>query len=443
MINAFKPIFLIAIGVLAVSLVCPGSGQAFTAGVPAAIIQLPENENAIIVEKKSQMLYVYSSQKGAKNPVFQSACSTGANPGPKLKAGDKKTPEGIYFLKHEFEDRYLTAVYGKKAFTSDYPNFLDLRLGKQGSAIWLHGTDKHLKPKDSNGCVALENKNIIALADYIHLDATPLVIVEQIDYTSMDKLQNIQEQVSGFIAAWARALAGDDYHDYLSFYDAVYLPDISWWEDWCRLRNKGLAKKKNPWIILNNTGMYAHSGVIVVLTDISLAIGSPGDIEQSVYLGKRQLFIRQTSSGPAIIGDLFQKKPKRLYPGQTPLIAGARKLFQGQSADVAVVKTVEQWLAAWSAKNMTRYADFYASNFECDGLGKKAWVKRKKKLAQKYDYISVTGKDYKVVPRRDGYEVSFVQNYRSSGFSTQGRKQLKLVEQDGEWKIFRENWKGR
>ncbi len=125
------------------------------------------------------------------------------------------------------------------------------------------------------------------------------------------------------------------------------------------------------------------------------------------------------------------------------MIAGARKLFQGQSADVAVVKTVEQWLAAWSAKNMTRYADFYASNFECDGLGKKAWVKRKKKLAQKYDYISVTGKDYKVVPRRDGYEVSFVQNYRSSGFSTQGRKQLKLVEQDGEWKIFRENWKGR
>ncbi|WP_242637491.1 L,D-transpeptidase [Desulfobacter hydrogenophilus] len=42
-----------------------------------------------------------------------------------------------------------------------------------------------MKPTDSNGCVALENKNIIALSDFIHLDATPLIIVEQIDSTSL------------------------------------------------------------------------------------------------------------------------------------------------------------------------------------------------------------------------------------------------------------------
>ena len=448
MISTVKPKILI--GALALTFYLARFGladfgsQVFAGQLPAALIKLPENENAVIVEKKTQQLYIYSSQAGARNLVFQAPCSTGSVPGPKLKAGDKKTPEGIYFLKDSFEDRYLTAVYGKKAFTSDYPNFLDLRLGKQGSAIWIHGTDKPLIPMDSNGCVALENKNILALADYIHLDATPLIIMEEVDYTSINKLKHLREQIEGFLDAWGRALSGSDYHKYLSFYDASYLPDISWWEDWTRLRNQFVAKKQMvPRIIFENTGIYSQGGIVVVLADLKLAADASGERGQAVYLGKRQLFIRQAANGPVIIGDLFQKKAKELQCGQVPLVAGARVLFQDQFADEAVVKTVEQWLAAWSAKNMTRYAYFYAKNFVCDGLGKTAWVKRKKRLAQKYDYISVTGKDYKVVPRKDGYEVSFVQDYKSSGFSTQGKKHLKLVRQDGEWKIFRENWKGK
>lgn len=76
-------------------------------------------------------------------------------------------------------------------------------------------------------------------------------------------------------------------------------------------------------------------------------------------------------------------------------------------------------------------------------MGETAWVKRKKKLARKYYYILVTGKNFKAFPTKDGYTVSFVQYYKFSDFSTQGRRQLKLVRQDGEWKIFRENRKGK
>ena len=113
------------------------------------------------------------------------------------------------------------------------------------------------------------------------------------------------------------------------------------------------------------------------------------------------------------------------------------------AADDAVIDTLEQWLAAWSAKDMVEYAAFYASDFYSDGLGKKAWVRKKKKLAKRYDYISVTGKDFKVVQKKDGYVVSFLQNYKSSGYSAQGRKKIKLVKKGGVWKIYRENWKGK
>ena len=440
MINKTKLTIPMGVMIIAVCLVWFYPGTALAASVPRALIQIPENENAVIVEKKSQMLYVYSEKKGLGSPTFQAPCSTGANPGPKTRAGDKRTPEGVYFLKDEFEDRYLTPVYGEKAFPSDYPNFLDLRLGKQGSAIWIHGTDKTLKPTDSNGCVALENKNIIALSDYIHLDATPLIIVDQINYTSIDTLTLIRKKINRFLEQWAKALTAQSYHAYLSFYDQSYLPDISWWEAWLSIRDKADAQHTDGLeIVLENIGVYAQGGVVVVLCDMSLSRNAGSKI----YLGKRQFFIRHGTAAPLIIGDFFQAKDKAFNSGEPPLLAASRTLFQDESTDNLVVETVQQWMAAWSSKNMDKYARFYTSDFVCEGMGKTAWVKRKKKLARKYDYILVTGKNFKAFPTKDGYTVSFVQCYKSSGFSNQGRKQLKLVRQDGEWKIFRENWKGK
>jgi len=156
--------------------------------VPASIVKLPENENAIIVEKKSQTLFLYTYKAGDLFVQLKVPISTGEEYGIKLKAGDKKTPEGVYFLKDEYEDKYLTPIYGKKAFPTDYPNLIDKRVGKNGSAIWIHGTNKKLKPMDSNGCIALENSNILKLSDYVKLDSTPVIMVEEIQTIDREML---------------------------------------------------------------------------------------------------------------------------------------------------------------------------------------------------------------------------------------------------------------
>ncbi|WDP85924.1 MAG: L,D-transpeptidase family protein [Desulfobacter sp.] len=246
----------IAMFITVCQFVFPGAALAGEASLPAALILMPQNENAIIVEKKPQTLYVYSGHQDRIDMAFKVDCSTGEVAGPKTKAGDKKIPEGIYFLKDEFEDRYLTPVYGKKAFPSDYPNLLDLRQGKQGSAIWIHGTDKTLKLMDSNGCIALENENIMALSEYIHLDATPLIIVEQINHLPLARLGEQKKRILALIQAWTQALETGSYHQYLAFYDSGYLPDISWWESWLQARNNAKSLNQVFKIQLENTGIY-------------------------------------------------------------------------------------------------------------------------------------------------------------------------------------------
>lgn len=402
--------------------------------LPESIISLPENENAILVEKATQMLYVYSLEDGKIEARFKASCSTGEVSGPKKKAGDKKTPEGIYFLLDEYEDRYLTPIYGKKAFPSDYPNFLDLRQGKEGSAIWIHGTDKPLKPMDSNGCIALENNNILSLDDYIQLNSTPLIIVEKSLKIDSVVQRHREEEIRKMLSNWIQSMETGSYHQFLSFYGDEYVPDISWWEDWLGVRKKSSRDRVGLRAEMANVGIYTHGNMVVVLHDFVLSLE-----KEKIKIGRRKLFMEKSANGYKIVGDVFQDKSKSHKIIHVSLVAAARKLVR--TREISVQETIQKWMAAWSSKDMDAYAGFYAEEFHSDGLGKRAWVKRKRKIARKYNYITVTGKDFRIKKNEGDYDVSFMQNYESSGFSTQGTKHLKFVKKGGLWKIYRENWK--
>ncbi|RLC24099.1 MAG: hypothetical protein DRH93_05480 [Deltaproteobacteria bacterium] len=403
---------------------------------PSSIIKLPENENAILVEKKTQTLFLYTSKTPDLFVGFQAACSTGETVGVKQKAGDKKTPEGIYFLYDEYEDKYLSPIYGEKAFPTDYPNFIDKRAGKNGSAIWIHGTNKKLKPMDSNGCIALENHNIIKLSDYVNLNSTPVIIVEEIDKIDKAALIKQEKNITALLGRWIKAIEKGSYHDYLSFYSSQYLPDISWWEQWFEIRK--LADKLDSSLIISadRTGIYYHNHIFVVLFDYSLMFK-----DKKILIGKRELFLEEQSKNYKIIGDTFQSILKNFQTVNSPLLAAADMLVQPIAKKDLVLETVNQWLSAWSARDMDKYAGFYAANFYSDGMNKKRWVQRKRAIAKKYNFINVLGRDFKVKHKKKTCEVTFFQEYESSGFSTQGTKKLKLVNKGGLWKIYQESWK--
>ena len=404
---------------------------------PGAIIELPENENAIIVEKKTQTLFLYTLKDGELLIDFKAPCSTGEIEGIKQKAGDKKTPEGIYFLNDEYEDKYLSPIYGKKAFPTDYPNFIDNKAGKNGSAIWIHGTNKELKPLDSNGCIALENSNILKLSNYINLDSTPVILLQTIKMVDKDTLLNHKTDILNMISQWINALETGSYHDYLSFYSSKYLPEISWWENWYKLREKN-DRGKSEFALevkIDKVGIYHHDQVFVSLFEYYLELE-----DQRVLLGKRKLFLEYENGKYKIIGDVFQKIAKNFQSQKYPLIAAA-KVFNAPDKKDLVLKTIHKWLTAWSTKDMDKYASFYADNFYSDGLNKKKWIKKKQKLANKYDFINVSGQAFEIKFIKQMCEVVFFQEYESSGFTTQGTKKLKLVNKGGLWKIYQESWK--
>ena len=429
---------------------------------PSGIIKLPENENAILVEKKNQTLFLYGSKSGELQIQYKIPCSTGEMSGVKHKAGDRKTPEGVYFLKDEYEDQYLSPIYGAKAFPLDYPNLMDKRTGKDGSAIWIHGTNKVLKPMDSNGCIALENSSILKLAESITLDSTPVILVEELGKTDEETLIKQEQEISLMMDQWLQSVERGSYHDYLSFYADEYLPEIEWWTKWMEIRSPGSGFK----IERDRTGIYYHDHVFVAVFDYFLTKDN-----EKILLGKRKLFLEKKGQAYKIIGETYQNISKEFLTAQTPLLAAALKTIKPVSipevletkpqqiaakssqevnpsreakpvpATRPVQETVNQWLTSWSAKDMDKYASFYANNFYSDGMDKKRWIERKKNIAGKNKFIKVTGKNVQIKQTNDTCEVVFFQDYKSSGLSTQGIKKLNLINKGGSWKIYQESWK--
>jgi hypothetical protein len=176
----------------------------------------------ILVEKSSQRLFIYKFD-GDYELVATYNCATGENLGDKRVSGDRKTPEGIYFFTKAVGEQYLTSTYGVRAFPMNYPNLMDIRRGKGGNNIWVHGTNEVLEERSTNGCIVLGNGDVAQLDSYIKLWNTPIIVEEQLKYEDRSTLlhqgQLLLETINGWSQAWSRK----DLERYLSYYTSLPL----------------------------------------------------------------------------------------------------------------------------------------------------------------------------------------------------------------------------
>jgi lipoprotein-anchoring transpeptidase ErfK/SrfK len=414
----------------------------------------------LLVEKATQTMWVYAYEDVPRE-VARFACSTGKQVGRKRVSGDAKTPEGVYFFTTVHEDAQLSPIYGIRAFPIDYPNLMDRIAGRTGSAIWLHGTNKPLIDRDSNGCVAMDNRDIQKVTEYISLHRTPLIIVDRIRTAPFEASKALGEKARARLAAWAEALSSGTYHDYVGFYHPEFVPDITWWSQWNATRGEGLrAEIREPMV-------FRHDGRLVVLFDLQLVRDG-----RRVPAGTKKLFFSAEGRELAIVGESFQGLPVETDGHPVLLAAGrletvpepapaserapelARETIPASAAaggapvpaaarlsDREIQSLLDGWLAAWSDMDIERYGDYYARDFRARGMGREDWLRYKDELNRKYEFIRVTGKNVKARPAGDDRaRVSFVQRYESDRYQGVGMKQLILKREGGEWKIFRETF---
>lgn len=394
------------------------------------------SEYVLVVEKETQSLFLFEIASSPKK-IHQWACSTGKQIGAKTRSGDGKTPEGIYFFTAVHEDKELAPIYGIRAFPTDYPNLLDRLAERTGSAIWLHGTNKPLKARDSNGCIALDNADLENVGKYISLNRTPIIVVDKLDYEAFEPKTALREDVLELVHGWTDAVENGTYQDYVRFYDPEYVPDIAWWSEWYKIKKRFRDTDAAIQVEARNIAIYKHKAVVVVLLDQYVRFS-----DRDIPAGTKKFFLSDKGDGLRIIGENYQSLPDD-YPaggGENPLLVAAGDLRIPGPDAAEIEQMLEEWLKAWSSMDVDDYGSFYAKDFRSQGMDKESWLAYKKRLNKKYDYIRVSKRDLETEIDEDRSKVTFVQNYESSGFQASGLKTLLLKRENGEWKIFRETW---
>lgn len=337
----------LALGVLlwAMQLWLPGGSLGDTGTrvdwVPDVLVMFPQGaqerpgdiRRAIVVEKATQRLSLYTHQEGRYHQVFNFACSTGKAPGGKQKSGDKKTPEGVYFFTKHHPRRELTAIYGSRAFPMDYPNALDRQQKRSGYAIWMHGTNKPLKARDSNGCIVLRNEDIDRLVPHIVLRQTPIIVVEKVSLAPAGWGTAVARQLWTFIGNHYGALQSGSQTVYEDAYGAR-ASSFTWWPQWQALLQRAALQGLRPKINLDKGAVFRVGDVYVVTFREAVATQ-----RGQAILGTKKLFVQDCGDHFEILTESYLLL-KRKVDGETDIYPGIAALQEltGRGAHVDLKK---------------------------------------------------------------------------------------------------------
>lgn len=404
--------------------------------IPDSLISLGSEDGrayAILVEKESQSLMVYE-HKDTFSLKHKFPCSTGEVAGKKRKSGDRKTPEGVYFLTKAFEKKDLSATYGSRAFVMDYPNFLDRKFNRGGNNIWLHGSDKPIKSRDSNGCVVMANDDLERLARCIQLNRTPIIIKQELNMVQAESRLADKNSLTSFLEDWQSAFVTGDRIKYGACYSKPSGDFDALWRVWNRVRITWKRAQIPFDIRLQNLTLVRDNPCVVALFDQSARLGAHLSV-----VGTKKLFLEKKGKSWKIVGEEYQPGDSG-HESNRLLTTALNHLDQRHRDHRAIGDLVAEWADAWSSKDTRQYRACYDLSFRARGMDLSAWMRYKERLNERYDSIRVWVEDLKIQQGPERSTVTFLQRYHSSGYQSVGIKRLRLRRVGGTWKIDREIW---
>ncbi len=190
--------------------------------IPTQLLQLsPRNKHVIAVDASRARLYLFENTALGLRLVADHYVSLGKAGVNKAVEGDARTPLGVYFVTSTLNPSKLKDFYGSGALPINYPNPVDLRQGRTGGGIWLHGTPPEQfsrAPRATDGCIVLSNPDLAWLARTVEIRTTPVVVAPSLQWVQPKALDLDRAEFQRALAKWVADKSGGQIAPLLSWY---------------------------------------------------------------------------------------------------------------------------------------------------------------------------------------------------------------------------------
>ena len=229
------------------ALVVPANSLA-DRGLPASLIRLPESVTTVFIAETSTAEFHRFLRSDNDITYSESTYMSIGEEGPgKQRSGDKRTPLGVYFITEQLDTSKLHEKYGATAFPLDYPNAWDQHANRDGDGIWVHGMyagGGQRPERDTDGCIALPNKDLLMLASDFKDNVTPVLVTRKVDWGKAPENDSLRSELENRIAEWVDSKANGDLFTYLS----LYSEDFGRWEmdkaEWSSFKLQTVAQRE-------------------------------------------------------------------------------------------------------------------------------------------------------------------------------------------------------
>ncbi len=190
--------------------------------LPSQFLKIsPQSRTAIAVDAAKSRLYLFTNGPAGLKLTGDYYVSVGKAGTIKSQEGDQRTPLGVYYITSNLDTKTLNEFYGAGAMPLNYPNILDIKRGKSGGGIWLHGTPPQnyaRPPRSTDGCLVLSNPDLLTLIRQVSVGATPVVVSSQLVWKPAAQLQTQAQSFESALKAWREAKQTGDVSKVLGFY---------------------------------------------------------------------------------------------------------------------------------------------------------------------------------------------------------------------------------
>jgi murein L,D-transpeptidase YafK len=420
----------------------------------------------VAVDKQAQQLTAFERQSPMR--VFaEYPITSGKATGDKLREGDHKTPEGVYFVTRHITSGLDFTLYGKEAYPVNYPNPVDRLRKKTGGGIWLHGKGIPLAPRDTLGCVAMNNEDIAALGRKIDI-GQPVAFASTLSAQSVPSAGRSADiaRLDALVRDWAESWSARSARLF-DFYDAEAYT-LSGSGDfqafraqkerlfkalvWVRTSVSEVQILEGPgyWVTWFNQDYQASNLATSGTRRLYWQKDSRGEfrIVGMEWLPGLQSPVRLAARGQAELPAAAPEPVRLAVP--VPVAAADKKAVEkaapdapdgnGLAQDEALL-ILEQWRSSWERGIVEDYARFYTHDAKQDGRGLKQFLARKKHFWSTAKPGSVVLEDITLTPTQNGCRARFLQTYtNTAGYSDKGFKTLIMERRDGILRIVREDW---
>jgi murein L,D-transpeptidase YafK len=246
-----------------------GISLSFSLGGALARADGPTGDDVYFVVNKSANELAVRSLLEPDRVIARFRAISGANSGDKMVEGDRKTPEGIYFVERELPPNRLLSLHGAAAFELNYPNPYDRIRKRTGYGIWIHGVDNEARMEkrfDTKGCVALSNSQVVELRRWMGpKKMIPVIVMNDFNPAIPNSVEVAESPLTKRVHDWVEAWGSKDAEKYLAFYSPDFYARGMDYKRWSSYKRRLTRNYQKINVDIRNLRIFRHEKYSVAL----------------------------------------------------------------------------------------------------------------------------------------------------------------------------------